>query len=42
MGGEKAPILPEESAKGLLKVILDADINDSGTFFSYTGDILPW
>jgi len=42
MGGEKAPILPEESAKGLLKVMLDADINDSGTFFSYTGDILPW
>ena len=42
MGGEEAPVLPEESAKGLFKVIVNADINSSGVFFDYTGKILPW
>ena len=42
MGGEKAPIQPETSAKKLLKVILKSDLSQSGGFYNLEGERLPW
>ncbi|ANQ54007.1 short-chain dehydrogenase [Thermosipho affectus] len=40
MGGKEAPVLPNDSAKGILNVI--EEINDTGVFVDYTGKLLPW
>jgi NAD(P)-dependent dehydrogenase (short-subunit alcohol dehydrogenase family) len=42
MGGPDAPVLPVESAKGLFNVITNADINKTGNFITYNGELLPW
>jgi NAD(P)-dependent dehydrogenase (short-subunit alcohol dehydrogenase family) len=42
MGGAGAAVSPEESARGLCKVILGAKLEQSGKFFEYTGKELPW
>jgi len=42
MGGAGAAVSPEESARGLCKVILNATLEQSGRFFEYTGRNLPW
>ena len=42
MGGEDAPIQPQESAQKLLKVILESDLSQSGCFYNLEGERLPW
>lgn len=38
----KLAITPEESAKKQLALYLRLTIEDTGKFFSYTGEVLPW
>lgn len=40
MGGSYASLSPEESAKALMKLILDLNMKDSGNFFNYDGSNL--
>jgi NAD(P)-dependent dehydrogenase (short-subunit alcohol dehydrogenase family) len=42
MGGERAPVLPQESVKGLIELIEMQTLERSGRFFEYTGVELPW
>jgi NAD(P)-dependent dehydrogenase (short-subunit alcohol dehydrogenase family) len=42
MGGEQAPTSVDESARGLLKVINGAGKAQSGRFYDFEGDELPW
>ena len=42
MGGEKAPLAPEDSAEKLLKFILKSDLSQSGQFYDLNGKELPW
>ena len=42
MGGENAPIMPEDSAKGLFEVIMKASLEDTASFQDYQGSHLPW
>lgn len=43
MGGKQnAPIEPEQSAAGLMKMVADADLSQSGTFIRFDGKIAPW
>jgi NAD(P)-dependent dehydrogenase (short-subunit alcohol dehydrogenase family) len=42
MGGGAAPVTIPMSVTGLLKVIDGLDSADSGAFFDYTGESLPW
>ena len=42
MGGERAPVLPKESVKGLIELIEMQTLERSGRFFEYTGVELPW
>ncbi len=42
MGGPAAPVLPEESADGIVSLARRITMKDSGKFFEYTGRELPW
>lgn len=42
MGGENAPTLPSESARGILKVIASTPLQKSGHFYDFEGNELPW
>lgn len=42
MGGERAPVQPYESVKGLVELIEIQTMERSGRFFEYTGVELPW
>ena len=42
MGGESAPLEPEESVAGMRRVIHDLGPDQSGRFFSYDGSEIPW
>lgn len=42
MGGENAPVMPEDSAKGLFEVIMKASLKDTASFQDYQGSHLPW
>jgi short-subunit dehydrogenase len=42
MGGEKAPITPEVSVTGLRNVIDNLSIEQSGKFYRYNGESIPW
>lgn len=42
MGGGGAPVSPVDSVKGMLKIIAESDLSDSGKFQSYQGRALPW
>jgi NAD(P)-dependent dehydrogenase (short-subunit alcohol dehydrogenase family) len=42
MGGQDANLSAEESVRGMRKVIADATLNDSGQFFAYDGERVPW
>lgn len=42
MGGESAPVLPDESAKGLADVILGAGPSKELRFIDFQGQSLPW
>jgi len=42
MGGKAAPTTPAQSVAGMLKVILGAKPSDTGKFFDFEGEELPW
>lgn len=42
MGGPNALISPEDSAKGLVDVIINAQSQQSGQFINFDGSIIPW
>ena len=42
MGGQDAPLSPEESVRGVLKVIDRLTPKDSGKFFNERGREIPW
>lgn len=42
MGGEEAPLAPPESAAGLYEVISRANLRDTGKFYAYDGENIPW
>lgn len=42
MGGQGAVVKPEESARGLFKMITKAQPEQSGQFYDYQGKQLPW
>lgn len=42
MGGDQAPLNTGESARGLVKVLTGLTMSDSGRFFNYRGEELPW
>ncbi|GAB1316772.1 C-factor [Madurella fahalii] len=42
MGGPNAAIEVADSARGVLRVLAGLTLADSGKFFLYTGDELPW
>ena len=42
MGGPNAPVSIEESIEGMMKVIKETDIRDTGRFLNYDGRELPW
>ena len=41
-GGASAPVAPEESVAGMRRVIEGAGQPQSGRFFNYTGEEIPW
>lgn len=42
MGGPEAPLLPEESARGILRVLSTVTLRDTGRFLTWEGKELPW
>jgi NAD(P)-dependent dehydrogenase (short-subunit alcohol dehydrogenase family) len=42
MGGESAPVVPTDSVAGMRKVIAGLKPADTGKFFDFTGEALPW
>jgi NAD(P)-dependent dehydrogenase (short-subunit alcohol dehydrogenase family) len=43
MGGPQAPVLPAKSVSGMLSVVKRSKLNsDTGKFFDFEGDELPW
>lgn len=42
MGGKAAPLSPQDSARGLWKVIQDLNQAATGKFFDYQGAEIPW
>jgi NAD(P)-dependent dehydrogenase (short-subunit alcohol dehydrogenase family) len=42
MGGKSAPVEPVDSAAGIWKVIHELRHEDSGNFFNFRGETLPW
>jgi NAD(P)-dependent dehydrogenase (short-subunit alcohol dehydrogenase family) len=42
MGGQSAPLIPEDSVSGLRKVLEGLRREDSGSFLSYDGTPIPW
>ena len=42
MGGASAPVQPDESARGLKRVVDDATMADSGKFVDYLGEAIAW
>lgn len=42
MGGGQAPLSPEESAEGLVKLFDTRGMESTGRFFSWKGEELPW
>jgi len=42
MGSPIAPISSKKSVVGMLQVLGDLNISDSGGFFNYKGEMLPW
>lgn len=42
MGGSHAPVSPEDSAKGLVMLIDNINLDQSGGFFDWRGERLPW
>ncbi|NPA90617.1 MAG: SDR family oxidoreductase [Chloroflexi bacterium] len=42
MGGPAAPLSPEESAAGIVRVLRHVTLEDSGRFLTWEGRELPW
>lgn len=42
MGGENALLSPEQSAKGMIRLLDSVDLSDSGSFYDYRGQEIPW
>jgi NAD(P)-dependent dehydrogenase (short-subunit alcohol dehydrogenase family) len=42
MGGAAAPVEPEDSVAGMLKVIDGLSADDNGRFIDYQGNVIPW
>ena len=42
MGGEQAPLSPEESVRGMRRVISNLSQKDSGKFLYHDGSEIPW
>lgn len=42
MGGDQAPLSPEDSVRGLRRVLATRGSGDSGGFFDHQGERLPW
>lgn len=42
MGGDNAPVTPEQSIAGMRRVIDGLTQKDSGAFFDYEGNTVPW
>jgi NAD(P)-dependent dehydrogenase (short-subunit alcohol dehydrogenase family) len=42
MGGSNARLTPQESVAGMVDVIDDLSMDDSGCFLTYAGEELPW
>jgi NAD(P)-dependent dehydrogenase (short-subunit alcohol dehydrogenase family) len=42
MGGSRAPLSPAESIQGMITVINGLTTEDTGGFFNYRGERLPW
>ncbi len=42
MGGSSAPLTPEQSIRGLRRVLAKLALGDSGKFLSYDGSEVPW
>lgn len=42
MGGQNAPVTPEESVAGMGRVIAGLSRADSGEFFDFSGERVPW
>ena len=43
MGGKNAPLTPEESIKGVLKVLSHFEAEKhNGNFIDYNGDVIQW
>jgi len=42
MGGNSAPVTPEESIRGMIAVIDKLESESNGKFFEYTGKEMPW
>jgi len=42
MGGPNADITPPQSAAGIIKVIENLKIDDTGGFFAWDGTIIEW
>jgi len=42
MGGPKATVEPRDSAAGVQKILEGLKESDSGKFYWYTGDVIPW
>ncbi len=42
LGGPNADITPKASIGGMLQLIDSLTLDDSGGFFSYTGEIVSW
>jgi hypothetical protein len=41
-GGKAAPLTPEESAHGMIKLIDSLKLEDTGGFLTSKGDSYPW
>lgn len=42
MGGENAPVMPEDSARGLFEVMINSSLEDTASFQDFLGSSLPW
>ena len=42
MGGQSAPVTPEQSVHGMRRILDRAGLTESGKFFDYSGSEIPW
>lgn len=42
MGGENAPLTPKDSIAGIIELATKLNIKDTGKFYEYNGNEIPW